>query len=580
MRKEEIRVTPTWELYEKGRNFHHMAGIYTDSQRNYRMYNGNQWEGAKFGDIEPIQDNFIKPVVKYKVAVIHDNLYSIHYDSQNFESNEFQKTAVECCKMLNRYAARIWEQDKMDFKGRRVTKDAAINDEGIIYVDFDLKRMVPVNEIIKKCDIYYGNENEEDIQRQPYILIRKRVSVSEAEEMAREAGASEEEISLIVGDKDTFEQSGEASKLELDDNVTLITKLYKKDGTVHSSTTAKLCEIVKEFDTGLSLYPVAHLNWEEREGSARGEGEVRHLIPNQIEVNRIEFRRLLTVKQQSFPQKVVLKDRISNYSAVNAVGGVINVQGQTVDDVNKIISVLKPAQMSPDVVKLRDDLIQLSRDLAGAGDSATGQINPETTSGKAILAVQRASQAPMTEQRESFKNFVEDIARIWLEYIIVHSANGINLERVEIDPDTGRETVRIVLVPQITLKQLQATVKIEVTPKSVYDKFAQEQALEALFTGGYLNVQRLGEFKVFVDALDDDSYMPKQKLLRIIEKMEGEQVKIARIEAQGKLLHQKQMQFLEDDPDGQAEQIANAQMKQRMQQLMRQKIQQQNKEVI
>lgn len=43
----EIRETPIWALYEKGRNYHRMVGIYTDTDRNYRMYNGNQWAGAK-----------------------------------------------------------------------------------------------------------------------------------------------------------------------------------------------------------------------------------------------------------------------------------------------------------------------------------------------------------------------------------------------------------------------------------------------------------------------------------------------------------------------------------------------------
>ena len=35
-------------------------------------------------------------------------------------------------EVLNNYASRVWEREKMDFKGRRVTKDAAINDEGIL----------------------------------------------------------------------------------------------------------------------------------------------------------------------------------------------------------------------------------------------------------------------------------------------------------------------------------------------------------------------------------------------------------------------------------------------------------------
>ena len=80
---KEIRESPIWLLYEKGRNYHRRVGIYVDTDRNYRMYNGDQWDGANLGGIEPVQKNFIKPIVKYKLSVIHANLYAINYSSQN-----------------------------------------------------------------------------------------------------------------------------------------------------------------------------------------------------------------------------------------------------------------------------------------------------------------------------------------------------------------------------------------------------------------------------------------------------------------------------------------------------------------
>lgn len=556
----EIQETPIWTLYEKGRNYHRMTGIYVDTDRNHRMYNGDQWAGAKLGDVEPVQKNFIKPIVKYKVSVIHDNLYAVNYSSENFENRELFRQSERYCDMLNRYARRIWEKDKMDYKGRRVTKDAAINDEGIMYVDFDTEKMMPVNEIVDKNDIYYGNENDDDIQAQPYILIRKRMPVVNAIELALRHGLSEEKTSFIIGDNDNFEESGEAAKLELDDMVTIIYKMYKKDGTVHFAVSSRWIEIAEDINTGLTLYPVAHFVWEEKKGSARGEGEVRYLIPNQIEVNKTEMRRVLTVKLQAYPQKVVDISKVANPSALKTVGGTITTNGQPVEDVNKIVGTITPAQMSPDVVKLQEDLIQVTRDLAGAGDTATGQVNPESASGRAILAVQQASQAPMTEQKESYKNFVEDIARIWLEYLIVHSVDGVNLEEEVTDPETGEQTVQIVNVPQVTLEQLKASVKIDITPKGVYDKFAQEQTLENLLTGGYFNIQRLSELEVYANLLDDDSVAPKMKILEGIDRMKEEQRKIAMIDAQAKLMQQRASQFLMEGPDAQADEIANAMM--------------------
>lgn len=558
MDNQEIRTTPIWQLYEKGQNFHRQVRMYTDTDRNYRFYNDDQWAGAKLDDVEPVQKNFIKPIVRYKVGIIHDNLYAINYSSQNFSNRDFAKESGRYCDMLNRYIHRVWEAEKMDIKGRKVSKDAAINGEGIFYVDFDRKKMLPVHEIVKKVDIYYGNENDDDIQAQPYIIMRKRMSVAEAVELAEARGISGEELENIKGDNDTFEESGDDAKIEVNDGVTVLYKAYKKNGTVHFSIATKFVTIVEDVDIGISLYPFAHFNWEEKEGSARGEGEVRCLIPNQIEVNRTEMRRVLTVRSQAYPHKVVDTSKVANPSALNTVGGVIKTQGNTVDDVRKIVGTLPPAQMSSDVVKLQEDLINISRELAGAGDIATGQVNPEDASGRAILAVQQASQAPVTEQKENHKNMLEDVAKIDLEYLIAYSVNGIALEDVVTD-EAGNEIVVVEKVPQSVLKALQATVKIDVTPKSPFDKFAREQTLENLLVGGWFAPDKIGQLEAYAKALPDDSVAPKQEILQIIADIKEEQRKIAIIEARAQLMEQNAQQFYMSDAYGQAQQIADAQ---------------------
>ena len=558
---QEIKETPIWALFERGRNYLRRINLYEETNRNYNMYNGDQWNGAKLGDIEPIQKNFIKPIVKYKISVIHDNLYAVNYSSQNYESREFQKEARRYCDLLNGYIQRLWEKDKLDFYGRRVTKDAAINGEGIIYVNFDRENMTPVHEVLKKVDVYYGNENDDNIQSQPYILIRKRMPVVNAIELALNEGMSESKIEFIIGDTDNFEESGDSAKIELDNMVTIVYKMFKQNGTVHYSIATRWCTIVEEVDTGLTHYPIAHFIWEEKEGSARGEGEVKYLIPNQIEVNRTEMRRVLTVKEQAYPMKVVDITKVANPEAINTVGGTIRTNGAAVDDVRKIVGTIPPAQMSTDVKQLQEDLIQVTRELAGAGDTATGQVDPESASGRAILAVQQASQAPMTEQKEAYKNFIEDIAIIDLEYFVVYAENGVNMEETVTDPMTGEEYIQMVNVPQSVLQQLQAVAKIDVTPKGVYDRYAMERTMENFLMNGFFNPQRVAEFEAYVKALPDDSVAPKQDLIEGIENIKKTQMQIAQIDAQAKLMQQKAQQFLMGDPDGQAEQISEAQLR-------------------
>ena len=556
---EELEKTDIWQLYEEGQSYCRLINMYSETDKNYRFYNGNQWEGVKLSGIEPVQLNFIKPIIKYKIGVINSNLWAIHYSSENFENKEFRNVAERTCELLNKKASKIWEADNMDLKARKISKDSAINSEGIIYATYDEEKQRPVNEILAKNDIYFGNENDSDIQNQPYILIKQRKPVRTIIDMARAEGVAEEKLRYIVGDTDTFEESGDSAKYDKDNMCTLVTKMYKKNGTVHFAKAVKYVEIKKETDSGLELYPIAHMPWEEKEGSARGEGEVKSLIPNQIEVNKTIMRRLITVKQTAYPQKVVRIDKVQNPNAINEVGGVIKVDGADVQDVNKIFASIQPAQMSADVEKLQNELITATRELAGAGDIATGEVNPESASGKAILAVQQASQQPLVEQLSALKTFLEDLAKIWLDMITTYSVDGVVLEEEITDPNTREESIQLVTIPQSVLKELQASVKIDITPKGAFDKYAQEVSLENLLKAGYFNIERLAELKTYVELLDDDSVMPKQKLERAIELMEEEQNKIAMIQAQAQLMQQRANQFLNDDIDAQVSTIAQAQ---------------------
>lgn len=557
---KELKETEVWQLYQRGKSYLYMMNVYSDTDKNHRMYNGNQWEGLKIKSIEPVQLNFIKPVVKYKVAVINQNLWGIVYNPDNFEE-DFRDTASQLCKLLNLKAANIWEKDRMDIKIRKISKEAAINDEAPMYLRYDNDKKMPISEKISKNDIYYGDENNSEIQTQSYILIRQRKSVIEARNLAASEGVPKEELEKIIGDNQTWEEAGDQAKYEVDDKVTIITKFYKNNGKVYYTMATRYLDIIKDENSGLTRYPIAHMLWEDKEGSARGEGEVRNLIANQIEVNKTLMRRALVAKQTAYPQKIVNVDAIENPSAVDTVGGTIKVKGKQVEDVKKMFAITQPMQMSSDVELLQNDLIKTTRELAGAGDITTGAVNPETASGKAILAVQNASQQPLVEQMASLKDFIEQIALIWLDMIITYNPNGLILQDKSINQITGEETITPIKVNEEALTKLKASVKIDITPISAYDKYAQELSMENLLKGGWFSPQKIGQLETYVEALPDNSTMPKQQLLELIKKVKAKQEYIAQIQAQMQMQTQRANQFLQNDPDAQASQMAEAQQR-------------------
>lgn len=560
MQDEKI-TTSIWDLYEKGHNFNSTKGIFYDTDRNYRFYNENQWQGLESGPIEPITFNIIKPIVKYKVGTINLNEFAINYSSENFDDPQFQIEAEQICEKLNRYSAVIWEKSNMATLLRKVSKRSCINSEGIVYVNID-ENNNPECEILKKNNVFYGNENDEDIQSQPYIIISKRIPYAQAIEMAKLNGITEDQVKNILPDNDVQYESGDSAKEEIDGKVTILTKMWKKEGLVYTSKATRYVDIVKNKETKMHYYPLAHMVWESVEGSARGQGEVKCIIPNQIEINRTLMRIALATKMGSYPIKAVAVDKVLNPGAMDKIGATIKVQGMTVDDVKKYVGYIQPAQLNSSSDNLLTNLISITRELAGAGDVATGNINPEQASGRSILAVQQASQLPLTEQSTALKQLCEDLARIFFDIWQTYNTNGMTVYD-EVQVEVEREGIKQkeiekkpFKISNDILKKMKVCIKIDVTPKSSYDKLALEQSLENLLEKQYIS------FKEYVNALPFDSSMPKSILEKILRIRETEQQKINQIEQEGNDIKNKLNHYLNqneqiNDLDMEAEQIVN-----------------------
>lgn len=546
---KQLVETDIWQLYEKHAMYMRNKGYYTSTDRNFRFFNGNQWDNAIVDkNVELISINYIKPIVKYKVGVVTSTNYAIIYNSDNYESQEFRDVAKRASELLTKEAAKIFEINKMDYKTKKAVRKAAINGEIIAYWYWDEEANIPKIELKSKVDVMYGNENDDDIQSQPYILIKRRTSVINAKEYARAKGVSEEEILNIHGDNYTQDESGDNSKDEVDDMTTIVTFLYKKDGTVHFSESVKYVTITKEQDTGLSYYPVAHLNWEDCEGNARGVGEVEQHIANQIEVNKTATRRAFIAKTIAYPYKVINEDMIQNPEALNCVGATIRIKDGSASDIGNYFRITNPGTISPDIANLQNELISVSRELAGAGDMATGQIKPDEASGKAILAVQRASEQPLNEQSANVLQFIEDNGLIIFDMLKTYS-DELTILNETVDAATGDVVEELITIPQQILESLKLNIKIDVTPKSAFDKYAQEASIENLTQSQLFLPQNQQLLEDYVSLLDDDSTMPKSKLLELIKRRKERSQAIEQMELQAQQIKAQMQQELANQQD-------------------------------
>ncbi len=544
MNEEELDnvLTEEWKLYEKGKNYNTMMRLYQDTEDNYNFYHGNQWNGARLGSIQPITQNVIKPIVKFKVGVLNSHSYQIVFTPNAYEIYSEEQKIEDTCKVLNRYSNKMWEIEQVNTKVREVLKDACINSEGIVHVYEENEQIK--TEVIDKTNIYYGNENDSDIQSQPYILISYRRTVDSVKEEARRNGISEEEISKITSDSDYEEQSGRDKRIEeISPMCLVLLKYYKKDGTIWIKKSTKNAVVKEEADTQLKLYPVAHMVWEDVKGYARGEGEVKYIRPNQIEINKNATRRAIAVQMSAFPKLVVNMKYITNPNSLDKVGATIKLEDMAAEDVNKVVSYLKPAAMSNDALNLQQELMNNTRELAGAGDNLNGNVDPTQASGKAILAVQQAGREPLNDQIEKFKTFIEDLARIWFDMLQTYSTHGIVVTREEEDVKTGEVVEVPATMSHEELQNMKLNIKIEITRHSAYDEYALEQSLENLM------LQQFITFEEYVEALPENSVMPKHKLQNTLKKRQERQAKIDQMQIQAQKMQsalEQQMKQQED----------------------------------
>ena len=315
----------------------------------------------------------------------------------------------------------------------------------------------------------------------------------------------------------------------------LVVMKFKRNekGTINVSASTRLVDILEEQDTEAKRYPLAHFIWEEQKGYARGLSEVRGLKANQIEINKTATRRSISVATTAFPKVVYDKDRVANPESLEQVGSKIELANVRADDVTKIVNYLRPATMSPDAFNLQQDLINGTRELAGAGDNATGNIDPTQASGKAILAVQQASQMPINEQVDNYKYFLEDCANIIFDIIKTEYVDGLTLYTQEETINDLGQTETFETPFKVTQKDLEAidiNLKIDITPQSPYDRYAMEMSLENLLVRGMITLEE------YTEALPEDSSMPKPTLETIIRKRKEARNQIVAMQEQANAL--------------------------------------------
>lgn len=533
--KDEKQVTDIWRKYEAGVEHHRSKNMYRRDERCWHFYSGDQWRGMSQGGQELPMENIIKPILKYKIAMVATTDTTIVYSDMT-ENVVLQ----EICQELSAFAAEVWERTRMDELKWKVIKAAAVTGDSYVYacderpesesVVQDTTPKIAVR-LIDRSAVYLADEQEQDIQAQAWIIIAERLPVEDVRRQARENGISEEEIERIVSDAetDTRVNNTEMDEIKHGDGkcTSLVYFTLVEDEEAERPGVKKLMfgrsteQVIYQplrAVPGLDVYPVAQMRWEDMPNSARGVGECEGLIPNQIEINKTLARRSLIVKRYGYPTAVYDAEKIDNPAALQKVGAVVRARNLAGMPIQNAVQYLEPRTTSGEGAALQQELIATTRELEGASDTATGQVDVTKTSGEAIKAARDQAALVLNDQSAAYRSFVEQLARIWYKLWCAYSPQGLTFAFK--DPAGSEQIMRAIITPQ-ALAALDMQIKIDVSPADPYSVLSQQTSLDNALGGGHIT------FEEWVSALDANSPVPAAKFRKILEERKAAQQAMA-----------------------------------------------------
>ena len=499
--------------YNAGIQFNNGIDLYECVSVNEDFFIGKQWEGVRSNGLPTPVFNFLKRVVLFSVANVSTDNLKLHAKPLASSGQYTAKILEVLTDIINDQFSQIFEFNKMGSCIREFTRNAAVDGDGCTYTywDPDVETGQPSRgairtEVLSNTQVLFGNPNSRDVQSQPYILIERRMMVSEAKRRARANGVSEDEVDSITADT---KESGNNFMDTLGGNkVTVLLRLWKDEetGTVHGFECTKNAVVREEWDLGITLYPVTWMNWDYVLDCYHGQAMITGLIPNQIFVNKLFAMSMISLMTLAYPKVIFDKTKVAKWS--NRVGAAIAVNG-SVDGVAKIID---PATISPQISQFIDLAISYTQKFLGASDVALGDTRPDNTS--AIIALQRAAATPMELTKQNLLQSIEDLGRIYMEFMGEYYG-----ERYVEIPNPYDQSKVVIPFDFSTLQMVHFSVDLDVGASSYWSEIASMQTLDNLLMQGkidtveYLKRLPAGQItdkETLIAALERDKQMQLQ----------------------------------------------------------------------
>lgn len=499
-----------WRLYESGVDFKSGIDLYSTVNKNERFFAGDQWSGVNAPDLPKPVVNFIKRACQQRVAEVDSNPVAVSFEAVEFPDDvalpeqEPVPFTNSDTQLLNAMFDADWNRMKMDAVNLDGLLDAAISGDYILYSYWDGAAETGQAacgqicvEAIDNVNYYPGNPNERNVQKQPNIIIARRELVTNVMAQAKASGCQKCETELIAADSNRETQSGDMSQHEILDaeNAKCVTLLYlfkDENGHVLAQKSTHSALVRPLWDTGLTRYPLAIMNWECRKNCCHGRAEITGLVPVQRYINQMYAMAMLFTMHSACPKAVYNQGMVKAWS--NAVGMAIPVNG----DIGSAIKYLEPPKLPSDIYDLPERLMTSTLEMLGITQIELGTVNPTNTS--AIVMSREASGMPVQSIKTRYYSMIEDFARNWLDMVIAYNTvpRWLKLR----DKDGAKSAV----FDPAKLRGRLWSVKIDVGAASAWSEINSVQTLNTLLKTGVIDARQ------YVERLPE-GYLPMREKL-------------------------------------------------------------------
>lgn len=290
--------------------------------------------------------------------------------------------------------------------------------------------------------------------------------------------------------------------------MTVLIRFWKENGSVWCAKSTRDAFVKPPFDTKLSLYPIAFMNWERIKNSYHGQAAITELLPNQIFINKCYAMGMDYVKKLAFPKLIYDKNRFPNGFS-NKIGEAIKIEGNVND---AIATAFKMPDMSGAVMELVEKTMLYTKEYMGATDAALGNVRADNAS--AIIALQKASGAPLELVRQTFYQFVEDYVRIFVDmmraYYGIREVNGTDGKRMLFDFST--------------LGDYDLNLKVNVGASAYWSEIMQVQTADNLLLRGIIKDPEL-----YLNSIPDSYIKNKQNIIQALREEANKQAGAAAV---------------------------------------------------